>query len=95
LTKWLSDRGLNPSSPTSDVIANELIIELGLDDYMGTANKCDLTTYPYSSVVKGWNNGMYSCYLEFNFLYHKNFLEGTNLLSYSFVTLCNDIVIYW
>ena len=87
MTQWLSDRGLNPSSPTSDVTANELIMELGLDDYMGTTNKCDLATYPYSSAVKGWNNGKFNCYLGFSYLYRKHFLEETNLLPYGIVKI--------
>ena len=91
MKKWLSDRGLNPSSPTSDVTANELIMELGLDDYMGTTNKCDLTTYPYSSAVKGWNNGKFNCYLGFSYLYGQHFLEETNLLPYSIVKILYNL----
>ena len=91
MTQWLSDRGLNPSSPTSYVTANELIMELGLDDYMGTTNKCDLATYPYSSAVMGWNNGKFNCYLGFSYLYGQHFLEETNLLPYSTVKILYNL----
>lgn len=60
LTKWLTDRGLTTSSPATDVTANDLIMDLGLNDYMGPTSRCDLTAPPYSLAVKGWTNGKIS-----------------------------------
>lgn len=55
---WLSSRNTDLDHIT-DVTANDLITELGLSDYMGWSNKCDVNMLPYNQSSGGWNNGKF------------------------------------
>ncbi|CAG2251944.1 unnamed protein product [Mytilus edulis] len=53
---WLRNRGLTLNSTISDVVANNLLMVLGLPDYMDFSDKCNLTTSPYVDVEDGQVN---------------------------------------
>jgi hypothetical protein len=57
LTEWLVDRDLSVNSVITDTVSNDLIKELGLDDYMGFSDSCSMTSSGYSSATDGWFNG--------------------------------------
>ena len=60
LTEWLEDRELTVNSVITDIVSNDLIKELGLDDYIGISDSCSMTSPGYSSATDGWFNGRYS-----------------------------------
>ncbi|XP_076076023.1 uncharacterized protein LOC143046845 [Mytilus galloprovincialis] len=47
LNTWLGNRGLDLNSSLSDVVTDDLIMELGLSDYMDFSDKCNLTSTHY------------------------------------------------
>ncbi|VDI79784.1 Hypothetical predicted protein [Mytilus galloprovincialis] len=47
LDNWLGDRGLNKNSSVSDLVSNDLLVDLGLSDYMDFSDKCELAVSPY------------------------------------------------
>ncbi|CAG2239680.1 unnamed protein product [Mytilus edulis] len=55
LEEWLARRSIDLGNIT-DITANDLITELGLSDYMGWSNICDVNTMPYNGSVNGWKN---------------------------------------
>ncbi|CAC5398334.1 unnamed protein product [Mytilus coruscus] len=55
LEDWLSGKKINIEDITY-VTANDLMTELGLSDYMGWSNICDVNLVPYNGSVNGWNN---------------------------------------
>ncbi|VDI73733.1 Hypothetical predicted protein, partial [Mytilus galloprovincialis] len=55
LDDWLSSRNTDLDHIT-DITANDLITELGLSDYIGWSNKCDVNMLPYNQSAGGWNN---------------------------------------
>ena len=60
LSLWLNNRQLTIDSAIDDVTSNDLIAELGLSDYMGFTDKCNLNSPPFSSATDGWVNGLYN-----------------------------------
>ncbi|XP_076086944.1 uncharacterized protein LOC143057518 [Mytilus galloprovincialis] len=55
LEDWLASRNTDIGNIT-DITANDLMTELGLSDYMGWSNICDVNLVPYNGSVNGWNN---------------------------------------
>ncbi|VDI15760.1 Hypothetical predicted protein [Mytilus galloprovincialis] len=54
LEDWLASRNMTVEHRT-DITANDLMTELGLSDYMGWSNICDVNLVPYNGSVNGWN----------------------------------------
>lgn len=59
LDNWLGDRGLDKNSSVSDVVANDLLVDLGLSDYMDFSDKCELAVSPYLNTKVELYNGNY------------------------------------
>ncbi|VDI76849.1 Hypothetical predicted protein, partial [Mytilus galloprovincialis] len=55
LEDWLVSRNTDLGNIT-DITANDLMTELGLSDYMGWSNICDVNLMPYNGSVNGWKN---------------------------------------
>ncbi|XP_063408919.1 uncharacterized protein LOC134692400 [Mytilus trossulus] len=55
LEDWLARRNMTIENIT-DITANDLMTELGLSDYMGWSNICDVNQMPYNGSVYGWKN---------------------------------------
>jgi hypothetical protein len=51
---------LTVNSVITDIVSNDLIKELGLDDYMGFSDVCSMTSPGYNNATDGWFNGRYS-----------------------------------
>jgi hypothetical protein len=56
LERWISERNL-PASQNADVLANDLMTELGIDDYIEPISRCNIDSSPYKETTRGWNNG--------------------------------------
>ncbi|VDI36613.1 Hypothetical predicted protein, partial [Mytilus galloprovincialis] len=55
LNSWLSDKSININS-IDDATASDLITELGLSDYLGWSNKCNIYNPPFNGSIDGWSN---------------------------------------
>ncbi|XP_052083599.1 uncharacterized protein LOC127720898 [Mytilus californianus] len=55
LEDWLTSRNMTVEN-TTVITANDLMTELGLSDYIGWSNICDVNMMPYNGSVNGWKN---------------------------------------
>lgn len=56
VNSWLLDKGLTVNDNIPDPVADDLITELGLSDYMDYTDKCNVSLSPYNGFSTG-NNG--------------------------------------
>lgn len=55
----------NTSNP--DVLSNELMADLGMDDFLEPRSRCDINLSPYTEAANGWKNGI--LFYIFNVVY--------------------------
>lgn len=68
LNNWLTNNGIPNTAKLEQYVAQQLIRELGIDEYLKVP-QCDRKTPPYSpSNNQGWNISPGEC-LELNYLY--------------------------
>ena len=54
MEKWITERNLTTNA---DVLANDLMTELGIDDYIEPISRCNIDSSPYKEAIRGWSNG--------------------------------------
>ncbi|VDI08522.1 Hypothetical predicted protein [Mytilus galloprovincialis] len=56
LDQWINNRHVESKVTNGDVVANQLMVDLGVDDFIESSSQCDINLSPYSEAVNGWNN---------------------------------------
>lgn len=72
LNSWLSNNGIPNTAKLGQYVAQQIIRELGIDEYLNVP-QCDRKTPPYSpSNTQGWNISPGEC-LELNYFFMRSY----------------------
>lgn len=63
---WLLDRGLSIGSVLSTADASALFSVLGMQDFLKTADQCDIRSTLYNPNTNGWKSGLWQCFHVFS-----------------------------
>lgn len=62
LTAWLASRDIPSVDGMTVPQASELLMELGLDHFLDTTDRCSLSDTVFGAAdTNGWNNGIQYC----------------------------------
>lgn len=73
---WLMDKGLSIGSVLSTADASALFSVLGMQDFLKTADQCDIRSTLYNPNTNGWKSGVLQ-YLDLFFPTHLKYFIKT------------------